>query len=85
MLSETANEAPRAIYSSSRRVVVSWSNLVMEVADGGATGWLRLSGTAGPMSGELRATLTDGAWSQPLSDDEARMWHLAVEGIISSR
>ena len=50
----------------------------MEVADRGTTGWLRTSGTAGPISGELNATLTDGAWSRPLTDGETRMWQLAI-------
>ncbi|MCZ7861627.1 hypothetical protein O9X98_09455 [Agrobacterium salinitolerans] len=78
MSSEATISEPRTIYTSSRRSVVSWNGLVMEVADGGTSGWLRASGTAGPMSGELHATLTDGAWSRPLTDGEARMWQLAV-------
>lgn len=78
MSSEAAISEPRAVYSSSRRSVVSWNGFVMEVTDGGAAGWLRASGAAGPMSGELRATLTDGEWSRPLTGGETRMWQLAV-------
>lgn len=68
MSSDSAAKAPRVVYHSDRRTVVTDDVLVVEIAR--EEGWIRETASGGPMSGELRAEMAHGKWSRHLAPEE---------------
>lgn len=75
MSSDNNAGGARIVYRSRKRTVVTDGSIVAEIA--GDSGWMRRSGSGGPLSGEVIATMTEGLWSKSLSQDEASLVDLA--------